>query len=204
MKRKTTIGVLVLAGVLAVTTGIGIAVARSADSKANVPAGFYAPSDNSSFADETVGQWYCGGRGLQGGYLTPQLAALLKVTPEDLQTRIESGKTLAEIAGAQGVSQDQLLQTMIGSYGDHLALMVKDGYLTHAQADTMSQQAKVRLQTVINSNLSSSTRSQGGFGGMMRGWFGRSPQSGTDPSLSPGYGCGAAGAGYGRGMMGRW
>jgi len=39
---------------------------------------------------------------------------------------------------------------------------------------------------------------------MMRGWFGRSPQSGTDPSLSPGYGCGAAGAGYGRGMMGRW
>jgi len=63
--------------------GIGIAVARSADIKANVQAGFYAPSDNGSFADETVGQWYCGGRGIQGGYLTPQLAALLKVTPRN-------------------------------------------------------------------------------------------------------------------------
>jgi hypothetical protein len=122
------------------------------------------------------------------------------------------------------VSQDRLLLTMMGSYSDHLALMVKDGYLTQAQADTMSQQAKIRLQTVITSNLSSAARSQGGFGGMMRGWFGQSSQSGT--SSNPGYGCGGTGGwsnqtpqsgtssnpdygygtapGYGRGMMGRW
>jgi hypothetical protein len=214
MKRKMTIGVLILAGVLAISTGIGIAAARSADNNANTQAGFYAPGDGPAFADESVGQWYCGGRGFMGGYLTPQVATLLKLTTEQIQTQLDSGKTMVEIATAQGVSQDRLLLTMMGSYSDHLALMVKDGYLTQAQADTMSQQAKIRLQTVITSNLSSTARSQGGFGGMMRGWFGQSSQSGT--SSNPG--CGGTGGwsnqtppsgtssspGYGYGMMGRW
>ena len=94
--------------------------------------------------------------------------------------------------------------------------MVKDGYMTQAQADAMSQQARARLQTVITGNLSSTNRAQGGFGGMMRGWFGQSSQPGT--SSSPGYGCGGTGRwsnqtptsatstspGYGYGMMGRW
>ncbi len=216
MKRKLTIGVLILTGVLAISTGIGIAAARSADANSNLQAGFYAPSDGSAFADETVGQMYCGGRGLMGGYLTPQVAALLKLTPEQIQTQLDTGKTLAEIATAQGVTQDQLLQTMMGSYSDHLALMVKDGYLTQAQADTMSQQAKTRLQTVITSKLDSSNGARGSIGGMIRGWFNGAPQSGTGPT--PGYGCGGTGAWsnqtspsgtgstptYGRGMMGRW
>jgi hypothetical protein len=63
MKRNLTIGVLILAGVLAISTGIGIAAARSADAKSNIQAGLYAPGDGVAFADETVGQWYCGGRG---------------------------------------------------------------------------------------------------------------------------------------------
>jgi hypothetical protein len=216
MKRKLTIGVLILAGVLAISTGIGIAMARSADANSNLQAGFYAPGDGGAFAGETVGQWYCGGRGLMGGYLTPQVAALLKLTPEQIQTQLDTGKTLAEIATAQGVTPDQLLQTMMGSYGDHLALMVKDGYLTQAQADTMSQQAKTRLQNVITSKLDFSNGPRSGIGGMMRGWFNGAPQSGTGPT--PGYGCGGTGASsnqtsessagstptYGRGMMGRW
>jgi hypothetical protein len=210
MKRNLTIGVLILAGVLAISTGIGIAAARSADAKSNIQAGFYAPGDGVAFADETVGQWYCGGRGFMGGYLTPQVAALLKLTVEQIQTQLDAGKTLADIATVQGVTQDQLLQTMMGSYSDHLSLMVKDGYLSQAKADAMSLQAETRLQTVITSRLDSSSGPRGGFGGMMRGWFGVSPD--------PGYGCGGTGAWsnqtptsgtsstptYGRGMMGRW
>jgi hypothetical protein len=201
MKRKLTIGVLILAGVLAISTGIGIAMARSADANSSIQAGFYAAGDGSAFAGETVGQWYCGGRGFMGGYLTPQVAALLKLTSEQVQTQLDAGKTLAEIATAQGVTQDQLLQTMMGSYSDHLALMVKDGYLTQAQADTMSQQAKIRLQTVITSKLYSSDAPRGGFGGMMRGWFDSTPQSGTGSTPTYGYGMMS---GNGRGMMGRW
>ena len=203
MKRKTTIGVLILAGVLAISTGIGIAAARSADNNAAIQAGFYAPGDGSTFAGETFGQWYCGGRGFMGGYLTPQVATLLKLTTEQIQAQLDAGKALAEIATAQGVTQDQLLQTMMGSYSDHLALMVKDGYLTQARADTMSQQAKIRLQTVITSDLNSTNRSQGGLGGMMRGWFGGSPQSGTDSTPGDGYGMMGGGI-TGRGLIGRW
>jgi hypothetical protein len=199
MNVNWKIGIVVLAGALALTTGIGIVLAKSASAGQGVQAGYYAASDGSQFAGETVNQWYCGGRGFMGGYLTPQLATLLKLTTEQIQTELDSGQTLAEIATAQGVSQDKLIETMMGSYGDHLVLMVKDGYLTQAQADAMSQQARARLQTVITGNLSSTNRARGGFGGMMRGWFNRSPQSGTNSTT--GYGYGMFG-GYRGGMMG--
>ena len=196
MKRKMMIAAIGLAALLA----IGIAAARSAGNSANLQAGFYAPGDGGQFAAETVGQWYCGGRGFVGGYLTPQLAALLKLPTEQIQAQLDSGKTLAEIAAAQGVSPDQLLQTMMGSYGDHLALMVKDAHLSQAQADAMALQAKTRLQTVITSNLGSTGGAQGGVGGMMKGWSGTPPQSGASRDPGNGYGM----MGRGTGMMGRW
>lgn len=207
MKTKLIIGTLGLASVLAVGTGVGIAMAKSASNNSNVQAGYYAPSDGANFAGETVNQWYCGGSGLMGGYMTPYLATLLGTTTADLQTQFDSGKTLADIASAKGVSQDQLIQTMMGPYSDHLALMVKYGYLTQAQADTMSQQAWTRLQFVITTNVTSNAGPSGGFGGMMnglggmmRGWSNSTPQSGTNSS--PGSGYGMTGGGAGRGMMG--
>ena len=219
MRKRWKVGIIVLAGVLALSTGIGIALAKSANSNGGIQAGYYADNDSGQFAGETVNQWYCGGSGLMTGYLTPQLAALLGTTADELRTQLSSGKTLAEIATAKGVSQDQLIQTMMGPYSDHLAIMVKYGYLTQAQADGMAQQARTRLQSVVTSQFKANNGFLG-MGGMMRGWFYRSPQSGdatpdNDTSGNrfggcggPGYGPGTtgngAGTGFGRGMMGRW
>ena len=222
MQKRWKVGIVVLAGVLALSTGIGIALAKSANSNSSIQAGYYADGDGSQFAGETINQWYCGGRGPMAGYLTPQLAALLGTTTADLQTQLNSGKTLSDIANTKGVSQEQLIQTMMGPYTDHLAIMVKYGYLTQAQSDAMTQQAKTRQQTVVTSQFSAGNGFLG-MGGMMRGWFNRSPQSGNatpgtstngngfggcgGPGNGPGTtGTGAAagaGAGYGRGMMGR-
>jgi hypothetical protein len=200
VKINWRIGIVVLAGTLALTTGIGIALAKGANGGQQVQAGYYAASDGSQFAAENVNQWYCGGRGFMMGYVTPQVTALIGTTAADLKAQLSSGRTLADIAKARGVTDDQLVQTMMGPYADHLALMVKYGYLTQEQADASAQQARTRLQTVITSSFNLEDSPQGGFGGMMRGWFNRSPQSGTNQTS--GHGSGMMG-GSGGGMMGR-
>jgi len=217
MKKRWKIGIIVLAGALALSTGIGIALAKNANNGGAIQAGYYAVNDNGQFANETVNQWYCGGSGLMGGYLTPQLATLLGTTTADLKTQLTSGKTLADLAAAKGVSQAQLTQTMMGPYADHLAIMVKYGYLTQTQADDLAQQAQTRLQSVITSQFQLNNGFLG-MGGMMRGWFHRTqPGASTPNDDNSSYGgCPMAGpngpapagngtgTGYGRGMMGRW
>ncbi len=206
MKKTWKIDLLVGALVLALGTGLGVAVAKTVSNAQSVPAGFYAANNTTgAYANQNINQWYCCGRGVMMGYLTPQVASLLGLTQTDLQNQLASGKTLADLADAKGVSHDILVQTMLGPYTDHLAIMVKYGYLTQAQADTYTQQAQTRLQTVITSKIGT----QGGFGGMMRGWPNGSPNStNTAPSGSygPGYGMmggrGMMGGGFG-GMMGR-
>jgi hypothetical protein len=201
--KKWTIGIVVAAGVLALAGGVGIAAARASSSQ-NVQAGFYAASDNGSFYSQDVNEWYCGSRGMMG-FITPQLATLLGTTQDELKTELASGKSLADLAGARNVSQDTLVQTLLGPYTDHLALMVKYGYLTQTQADTFAQQAKTRLQTAVTSTT------RNGIGGMMRGWFGGGSGNGEVPAGQPASnGCGGGlrggfSGGVGRGMMGgRW
>lgn len=203
MQKKWKIGILATAGVLAVSTGIGIAAAKTA-STASIQAGFYASNPHDGqYADETVNEWYCGGGSYMGGYLTPQVATLLETTTTDLEAQLRSGKTLAEIAAANNVSNDTLTQTLMGPYTDHLAIMVKYSFLTQEQATELTQEAQTRMQDVITNQFNLSNGFLG-LGGMMRGWFGgNTPQANGDTTVDPdgdGYGCGGYGPGYG--MMG--
>ncbi len=203
MKNTWKIGLLVGVLVLALGTGVGIAVAKTAGNGQTIQAGYYAANNSTgAYANQNVNQWYCGGRGGMMGYLTPQVASLLGLTQSDLQSQLVSGKTLADLAAAKNVSTDVLIQTMLGPYTDHLAIMVKYGYLTQAQADSYTQQATSRLQTVITSKIGTS----GGFGGMMRGWLNGGQNQTASPSGSYGPGMmgrqGMMGGGFG-GMMGR-
>lgn len=197
MKKTWKIGLLVGALVLALGTGVGIAVAKTASNGQTIQAGYYAANNSTGdYANQTVNQWYCGGRGGMMGYVTPQVLSMLGLTQSDLQNQLASGKTLGDLAAAKSVSQDVLIQTMLGPYTDHLTIMVKYGYLTQAQADSYTQQARTRLQTVITSKIGTS----GGFGGMMRGWLNGGQTQTTPPSGN--YGPGMMGGGFG-GMMGR-
>ncbi len=65
------------------------------------------------------------------------LADALKLTPDELQKQLASGKTLAQIAEAQGVSQEQLAAKLETSIKAGLDKAVADGVLTQAQADQM-------------------------------------------------------------------
>jgi len=65
------------------------------------------------------------------------LADALKLTPDELQNQLASGKTLTQIAEAQGVSQEQLTAVLETSVKAGLDKAVADGVLTQAQADQM-------------------------------------------------------------------
>ena len=71
------------------------------------------------------------------------MAKALNLTPTQLFEQLHSGKTLAEIAQAQGVDltkiQEAANATRIQAQKDRIAQAVKDGTMTQAQADWILQ-----------------------------------------------------------------
>jgi len=64
-------------------------------------------------------------------------AEALGLTPDQLSAELASGKTLTQIAEAQGVSQEQLAAALETSVKAGLDRAVADGVLTQEQADWM-------------------------------------------------------------------
>lgn len=88
------------------------------------------------------------GRGFGKGFFMKEnadLLALLKLDAEGLQTELKAGKSLAEVAKAQGVSTDDVVALLTEQREKHLAEAVANGKLTQEQADQM----KARLAEEI-------------------------------------------------------
>ncbi len=89
-----------------------------------------------------------GGRGGMmpfGGGMMDAVAQALGVTTADLQTELRSGKTLADIAQAKGVSQDKVKQAVATAMKAQVDQAQQAGRLTADQAT----QAKQRIDTSI-------------------------------------------------------
>lgn len=89
------------------------------------------------------------------------LEALLGIDGTELMEQLQAGSTVAEIAEANGVSTDELIETMVTAITDHLADAVADGYLTQEQADERLVQATERVTDMVNGEAFGA----GGFGG---------------------------------------
>ncbi len=209
MDRKWKIAIPVVAGILAIGTGLGVVAAKSSDNNvAYRPVGTYQTLSTSTDPGNATGLWYCNAVGGMMGYgagfpVTQQMATMLGTTTADLTAQLKSGKTLAEIASAHGISQGQLIQTMMTPYESHMNLMVQNGYLTQDQANNMIEQMQARLQTMVTSQLNYDGSGWDYMGGMMGRYYGgdsSQQQPGSDSSPQRGYG-GMMG-GYGSGMMG--
>jgi lambda repressor-like predicted transcriptional regulator len=209
MNRKWKIAIPIVAGILALGTGLGVVAAKSTDNSAVYqPAANYQTAGTNTALDNTTGLWYCNGVGAMMGYgpglpVNQQVAALLDMTPAELNAQLSSGKTLAEIASANGVSQEQLMQTLMVRYQEHLRLMEQCGNLTQEQASSLTEQVRERLQTMLNTRLSNDGSGWNYMGGEMGRYYGgdsSEQQPGGDTSPQRGYG-GMMG-GYGGGMMG--
>lgn len=134
MKRWLTVaGVLALAVVVALAVG-GVALAQSD-----------TPSAQTTPVPPCGGLWAKGFGFWRGGMWTEfdAIAKALNLTPTQLFEELHSGKTLAEIAEAQGVDLDTVKEALnaarVQAMKDAIAKAVEEGKMTQEQADWLLQ-----------------------------------------------------------------
>lgn len=94
-----------------------------------------------------------GGKGTQGpaGHPGPvAIASYLGLTPAQLRQQLRSGKTLAQIAVAQGKTVAGLENAIYADVQTHLDRAVANGRLTKAQEQTLLARLKSRLDDLVN------------------------------------------------------
>jgi hypothetical protein len=77
-------------------------------------------------------------------------ATYLGLTPDELRTQLDNGRTLAQIATAQNKSLDGLKAAILAGAKERLDQAVTAGRLTAAQEQTMLDKLKEHLDDVVN------------------------------------------------------
>ncbi len=181
---------LITAGILAVA----IAGAALAD----------GPTTVNGEAEDYCGQGWGGYHG-HGAICSETVSELQGLPHEEIEAQRREGKSLVEIAEAQGVSEDALVEAVLDAKREALQQRVEDGILTQEQANLMLQQMEQRTVQMVNRVTVGPPDDRGGCGygesgdgtgpGAMRHWGQRGGQ-GT---------CyGESGLGTGPGGMNRW
>jgi hypothetical protein len=117
-------------------------------------------------------------------------ADYLGLKESDLAAKLESGKSLADVAKDQGKSVDGLVNALVNDAKTHLDQAVKDGHLTQAQADRILGQIKQHITDFVNGNAPQ------GFGPSFRGGSGFPGPAGP-PSFRQFRQTGGTGMGWG-------
>ncbi len=124
-----------------------------------------------------------GGFGHHGpGLELDAAASFLGLTEAELRTRLQSGKTLAQVAKDKGKTVDGLEQALLDAASKRLDQAVADGRITAAQKATMLAQLKSRIADMVDGTLPAGPKGmhgppgsgQGAAGTQQRrgGWFG--------------------------------
>jgi predicted XRE-type DNA-binding protein len=106
---------------------------------------------------------HLGGPGLHGGL--DAAAAYLGLTEDALHTQLESGKTLAQVAQAQGKSVAGLKDAIVADAKSHLDDEVAAGRLTQAQASQLLDELKSHVDDLVNGTLPMRPGGPGGHHG---------------------------------------
>jgi hypothetical protein len=77
-------------------------------------------------------------------------ATYLGLTGAELRTQLQSGKTLADVAKAQGKTVDGLVQALVDAEKSELDTAVSSGRLTAAQEQQIVAQLKQRVTDMVN------------------------------------------------------
>jgi hypothetical protein len=91
--------------------------------------------------------------GMHGGMYLDAAATYLGLTEDQLRTQLESGKSLAAVATAQGKSVDGLKQAIIAAEQSELDQAVTAGRLTSAQRDQALADLKARIDGIVNGTM---------------------------------------------------
>lgn len=151
---------------------------------------FLAPAFAGDTTSATKPGW-----GLRIGQVQGNLASLVAgILGLDRATLIEqrhSGRSLAEIAEAQGVSRDQLVRNILEERKKILEQMVKEGRLTQEQADVCLKNMEQRIEYNVDRTSVGPPP-----------WAGKGPGNGQIGPRGSGFGQAGKGRGFGLGNGG--
>jgi hypothetical protein len=91
-------------------------------------------------------------------------ASYLGLTEEELESRVNNGKTLAQIAKAEGKSVDGLEDALLKNAKAKLDAAVEAGKLTKADEQKVLKDLEQRVDDLVNGQLRLRFREHGGFG----------------------------------------
>ena len=141
MKRQLVL-VVAVGLVISLLVG-GVALAQEATPQAGDTATPQAPCDMLGRLGGRFGEFGGFGFGKGGWTIYDKIAETLNLTPAELFEQLHSGKTLAEIAEAQGVDladiQNEVKTAQIEAQRAAIEQAVTDGKITREQADWMLQ-----------------------------------------------------------------
>ena len=120
--------------------------AQGKELKAQIQAGTFP-----LFAGPGLGRGgHHGGPGFGFGHHLGAAASYLGVTEAALQTSLQNGKTLADVAKEKGKAVDGLVAALVADETKELDAAVTAGRLTKAQRDEIVATLKTRLTAVVN------------------------------------------------------
>ena len=138
MFKKSSIAVLI---VIVLALGVaGIAFAQDQ----TPPTGDFCPYGGTCGGYGTGGYGGMHGYGYQGT-MPAILADALGMTSEELYAALSDGQTIAELAAAQGVEMDALVDALVAPRILQLEQAVADGYMTQEQADWMIEMMTTQM-----------------------------------------------------------
>jgi hypothetical protein len=111
---------------------------------------------------------------VEGGPALDGAADYLGLTEAELHERLRNGRTLAEIAKAEGKSVDGLEQALVAAAKEKLDQAVENGRITVAQRDEMLERLEVKIDALVNGKPFLEKHGPGfhhRFGGPMDGAF---------------------------------
>ena len=86
----------------------------------------------------------------KGGGLLSTAATFLGMSVSDLQTALKSGKSLADVAKAQGKNPDDHVTELVAPAKKNLDQAVSDGKITSAQETTILNHLTTMLTNLVN------------------------------------------------------
>lgn len=89
-----------------------------------------------------------GGRGGMFGGLSTAATAI-GITEDELRTQLEAGKSIAQVAEAEGVSEQAVIDALVKAAEDHFAEEVASGEHTQAEVDAKLADLEARVTEMV-------------------------------------------------------
>ena len=116
-----------------------------------------------------------GGHQNGGRHIVGEVAELTRLEPEAVLEAWTGGKTLVQIAGDDGVSEDELTAALMARVEECVAKALESGKIDQAKADEKLANAGEKINELINSEGPPEGGHKFRNGGSFRGRFGPNP-----------------------------